>query len=421
MTVISSASELARRRAWLWRNRTSFQAWPARTPARLLVDVSELIHHDARTGIQRVVRAIWSQLNQRSGSMLDVLPVFATRTQGYCYAPADFLSRGQKPNHVPVRIGEGDKFLGLDLAAHLLPRYATQVRAWRKHGATIHVIVYDLLPLIRPKWFTSTAVRNFAQWYSMLQRDVDRAICISADVACQLRRRLEQTGRDRPLVTHIPMGSDVEGSLPTIGIGRDVSEALERTRRRPAILMVGTVEPRKGYDVALRAFGGLWRNRGDEAPDLVIVGKAGWKTLDLQRAIRSHPEHGRRLHWLEGVSDEGLGRLYEACSGLLMTSHAEGFGLPLIEAAKHGQPVLARDLEVFREQDLPNVSYFENDEQQTLGEAILELATRGRQVGVHTSKLPTWADSVDELLRRLGIDYSERAIAQGLASAAKVA
>lgn len=419
MTIISSASQLARRRAWLWRNRESFQPPRTRTPARLLVDVSELIRHDARTGIQRVVRAIWSHLNQRSNAVLGVVPVFATRTHGYCYAPVDFLMRRSSGEHVPVRIGEGDKFLGLDLSAHLLPRYGAQVQAWRQHGATIHLIVYDLLPLIRPEWFTRAAVRNFRQWYSMLERNVDQAICISADVAWQLRRRLDKYGREGPLVTHIPMGSDVDGSVPTIGIGLDVSEALERMRHRPAILMVGTVEPRKGYDVALRAFDNLWRERGAEAPDLLIVGKAGWKTVELQAAIRKHSEHGRRLHWLEGVSDEGLTRLYEACSGLLMTSHAEGFGLPLIEAAKHGQPLLARNLEVFREQALPNVRYFENDGPETLGNAILRLASAGRLAGIDTLKLPTWSNSVDELLRRLGLD--ELALVPDLATAARVA
>ena len=113
-------------------------------------------------------------------------------------------------------------------------------------------------------------------------------------------------------------------------------------RFRPTALMVGTIEPRKGYDVALRALQHLWATRGAEAPDLVIVGKPGWKTEQLQRRIRSHPEQGRQLHWLDQVSDESLCSLYQSSRGLLMASHAEGFGLPLLEAVVHRRHVLTR-------------------------------------------------------------------------------
>jgi glycosyltransferase involved in cell wall biosynthesis len=43
---------------------------------------------------------------------------------------------------------------------------------------------------------------------------------------------------------------------------------------------------------------------------------------------------------------------------LLATSEGEGFGLPLIEAAKYGLPILARDIAVFREVGQDSVAYF---------------------------------------------------------------
>jgi len=44
-----------------------------------------------------------------------------------------------------------------------------------------------------------------------------------------------------------------------------------------------------------------------------------------------------------------------------MASHWEGFGLPLAEAMMQRRHVLARDLPVFREQNRPNVLFFEAD------------------------------------------------------------
>src|SRR5690242_65073 len=100
------------RRAWLWRHRDAFCDPGSSHMPRLLVDVSAIIRHDAKTGIQRVVRAVWSELRRRGGADFEVLPVFATASHGYCYAPDDFLERARGAAVLePVRVREGDKFL----------------------------------------------------------------------------------------------------------------------------------------------------------------------------------------------------------------------------------------------------------------------------------------------------------------------
>jgi glycosyltransferase involved in cell wall biosynthesis len=169
--------------------------------------------------------------------------------------------------------------------------------------------------------------------------------------------------------------------------------------------MVGTVEPRKGYDVAVAAFEHLWRTRPIDAPDLVIVGKSGWKTTAFQQYLRSHPERGKRLHWLDSITDEGLCLFYEECRGVFMASRGEGFGLPLIEAAMHGRHILARDLPVFREQGLSNVLYFSDDDPAALSDRLMELVQSGEAKGA--ASLPTWSDCVDGLLRQIGLGAPE--------------
>ena len=196
-------------------------------------------------------------------------------------------------------------------------------------------------------------------------------------------------------------------SRPSSGISQEVSLLLDRLRFRPAILMVGTIEPRKGYDAAIAAFEHLWSKRSGEAPDLVIVGKGGWKTLAMQNKIRCHAEHNIRLHWLDSVSDEGLCKLYDACRGVFMASRGEGFGLPLVEAANHRRHVLARDLPVFREQDVPNALYFEDDDPEMLGERLMELAALGSKSRPAIPDLPTWSASVEKLLTDIGIIHGE--------------
>lgn len=402
MKRLGRAAHVGARQAWLWRNRAAFGEQSTAALPRLMVDVSAIIHHDAQTGIQRVVRAVWSDLRRRDGVEFELRPVFATATHGYCYAPIDFLETklGAVPTE-PVRVRAGDKFLGLDLSAHLLPKYRRQIRAWRAHGATVHLIVYDLLPLQRPGWFTTMAVSHYRRWFQLLAEEADQAICISQSVARDLIAELrnERFVR-RPLIGTMQMGGDIAASVPSSGLCVDVGGILERLRFRPAILMVGTIEPRKGYEAALAAFDHLWKARHD-APDLILVGKAGWKTDAIQNRIRSHPEYNRRLHWFDRMSDEGLCLLYDACRGLLMASRGEGWGLPLVEAAMHRRYVLARDLPVFREHCLPNVRYFHDDSSEALGEKLMELAAVG-QKPAPAAILPTWSDSVDSLLEAMG-------------------
>lgn len=391
-----------------WRESWSRSAQPPRLGPqagglpRLLVDVSVIIRHDARTGIQRVVRAIWTNLLAMSGERFNIVPVFATRSRGYRATPVDFLSRplSDRKKGGPILVEPGDKFLGLDLSAHLLPSHEKQVAHWRRCGVTTHFVVYDLLPLQRPDWFNHKTVRHFRRWFEVVQEHGDQLLCISNQVAEDLRQTLDKSSKQT--IARIPMAGDIEGSQPSRGIEQRVADVIGRVRRMPTILMVGTIEPRKAYDVALAAFEYLWRSNQNNAPALVIVGKPGWRTDKLQDLIRSHPEQGRRLHWLPEVSDEGLGRLYEACSGVFLASRGEGFGLPAIEAAMHGRCTLVRDLAVFREQKLPNLKFFGDDEPKALGEKLMDLVQRSPIFVPANLTLPVWSDCAEALIAELG-------------------
>lgn len=370
---------------------------------RLLTDVSVIMRHDAQTGIQRVVRAVWANLLERSGSSFDVVPVFATRTHGYRYANRDSLScspAGRVAGKA-VAVEPGDKFLGLDLSAHLLPSHRRQISGWRAKGVTTHLVVYDLLPLQRPSWFNDTTVRNFRRWIGTVRDHCDQALCISDQVARELAELFGYEAA-RPAIGRLHLAGDIEGSLPSRGIDQQVSEVIQHVQHVPAILMVGTIEPRKAYDLALAAFEHLWRQVGKSAPALVIVGKPGWRTEVVQNWLRNHPERGRRLFWLTNVSDEGLGRLYEACSAVFLASHAEGFGLPAIEAAMHGRHALVRDLPVFREQQLANLSYFIDDRPAPLAADLIDLVRRSACPPA-ASAMPSWTDCVSSMLQQIGL------------------
>src|SRR5262249_6327442 len=149
---------------------------------------------------------------------------------------------------------------------------------------------------------------------------------------------LEGGGRRPFRIGWLHLGADIENTVGSRDLPDNAEQTLRRLQAHPSFLMVGTIEPRKGYLEVLEAFTQLLR-QGLEI-NLVMVGKEGWRALpdDMRRTIpetirmlRGHPELGKRLFWLEGISDEYLEKVYAAGACLIAASYGEGFGLPLIE------------------------------------------------------------------------------------------
>jgi len=169
---------------------------------------------------------------------------------------------------------------------------------------------------------------------------------------------------------------------------------------RKTFLMVGTLEPRKGNAQVLDAFEQLWAAGVDA--NLAMVGKLGWLMDEFAGRLRAHPEFGRRLHWFEGISDRRLGALYGASAALVFASEAEGFGLPLVEAARHGLPIIARRLPIFVEVAGEHAFYFEGYGATDLASAVhawLHLDANGRAPASSGMPMQSWAQSTQALMQ----------------------
>lgn len=374
-------------------------------PRQLLVDISEIIQQDARTGIQRVVRGILQQLLAEPPEGYQVKPVFAERLEGYRYAPVSVtcLQADAQARHaaMPVVVAEGDVFLGLDLAAHLVPRHQSQFLKWKRCGVRVCFVVYDLLPLLHPHWFKPVRRKTFRRWLKILAIYCDDLICISESVKVDLTNWLltHYNLPDDALRLHtVPLGADLEATMPSSGISGAEQAMLEQLQQRKFVLMVGTLEPRKGYADALAAFERLWA--AGELTALVIVGRPGWKMESFQETLRSHPEQKKRLYWFEHASDELLQELYKAAYGILLASEAEGFGLPLAEALRYGKPVLARDINVYREVNRGGITFFDH---ATFAVSLVEWLQMLPQLALQASIKchVTWAESAKHVYRIL--------------------
>ena len=378
---------------------------------QLLVDISILIHGDSKTGVQRVVRSILNELLISESHDFNVRPVyFCHQAHYFKYATVDNVddvpSFTMTESIDSIDLFKDDMFLGLDLNHNIAVNHKRAFDDLVYSPAQVYFVVYDLLPVKYPDFFD--AVHQLTplhlDWLKSISKS-DGVMCISQVVCNDFAAfsesnslKLHDSFKNEPF----NLGSDIERSLLSEKAVYEFDFIhSEEFAGRPNILMVGTLEPRKGYETALNAFDELWK---ESDANLVIVGGRGWKSESLRKRILNHPLYGEKLFWHEGLSDGHLFELYKAVDGLLAASYDEGYGLPIIEAARNQTPVLARDIPVFREVGKDKVIYFGDESPSVLSKTIegwLKDIEAGSAPIPSDSQVITWKASAAQLLNAI--------------------
>ncbi len=392
-----------------------------RPERRLFLDVTATCRSDLKTGIERVARAIMLALLENAPAGYRVEPVYLSDKSGswnYHYARRYTLDMLGLPHEwaTEERVDPlaGDLLIGLDLSGDTLVQASNAglIQHYRDTGVGVWFMLHDLLPLRIPHVFPPGTEHGYAQWLKTLT-EMEGVVAVSKAVADDLDAWIKEQGltRNGPRALQIDWshhGADLANSAPSKGMPASAEQTLAQLRARPTFLMVGTVEPRKSYLQALKAFELLWAQGVDA--NLAIVGGEGWKALgdearrDIPETVarlRGHPQYDQRLFWLTGISDEYLENVYASSACLVFASVGEGFGLPLIEAAQHGLPILARDIPIFREVALDHAHYFSGEQPADLASSVQEWLGLFEQ-GSHPSSqgMPslTWAQSAKRLV-----------------------
>ncbi|MEH6719931.1 MAG: glycosyltransferase family 1 protein [Aurantimonas endophytica] len=372
-------------------------AEPVIAPGRLIVDATSTIQVDHKTGIQRVVNKICRKMDwdPDAAPMPHVLS-YCDGPDGWYDARGVLETRPDKNAAERLRPRPGDRILMLDSSwtHHLAQRHF--FLAARIRGAEVYSCLYDLVPLRLPAYCVPNMPMAFRDWFETALAFSTGFVCISRAVADEFHALLQAIEYPHPMkIGYWRLGADfADDDLQTPV--KDVRVA----GSAPVFLMVGTVEPRKGHRIALDAFEQLWA-AGSNAR-LVIAGKAGWGVEPLLRRIRESPELGGRLVWHEHVDDATLVRLYGEADALVAASHAEGFGLPIVEAAHFGKPVIASDIPVFREVGGGGADFFDVGSSSSLHEALEQFLGRRKSGDLPAARgddaaWPSWSQSVAEL------------------------
>lgn len=359
---------------------------------RVYTDVTDIVRTDHATGVQRVVRNVIKELVRSEGQSSRTVPVALDGQSGLVAVPEG----AERFTGLPVRPGLdefapaiGDVLFLLDSTWEDPARFRGSIDAIRASGGRVYAMVYDLIPQLFPTYCVEFMPRIHANWLRFVVNECDGVVCISKAVADDLIGWIAEHDvphRQGLRIDFVPLGSDVAERGPDRAAAAVTPRVMEAFNSDEAVhLMVGTLEPRKRHALVLDAFERWWAAGANAR--LVIIGKPGWNVEPLLERIRRHPESGQRLFWFDRATDADVNFAYANAARVIQASAAEGFGLPLVEAAAHGCPVLASDIPVFREVAGDSAEYFASGDVDALVEAL------ARPVGGSPSvRMATWAD-----------------------------
>jgi len=180
-------------------------------------------------------------------------------------------------------------------------------------------------------------------------RTAARLFTVSEAARDSITRRNGSLRDELPIVPEAPdpvfsarPRHEIDAALQPLGLSAE----------RGFVLYAGGISPHKNIESLVDAYADLITAR-ESAPPLVLVGDLERETYVSAASSVLARIHARGIEEhvvLPGfVSDRALACLYSGATVVALPSLAEGFGLPAVEAAKCGAPVVLSDLPAHRE------------------------------------------------------------------------
>ena len=284
------------------------------------------------------------------------------------------------------------------------------VQTYRREGTFVATVVYDLIPLTHPEYVGKRRSEKFKRYLDQVVQHSDLIVAISKTVRDEVAAAIESRP-DRNAcckdIRSFTLGAEL--TLPQESQGSIRNEVIETfSGPNPPYLMVASFDPRKNHSQALDAFDLLWKQ--DPELQLCFAGRTGAMCQELMDRIARHPMLGRRFFVYHDLSDAELHYAYQRCSGVLLPSIVEGFGLPIVESLWYGKKTFASDTPIHREVGGEHCEYFPLHDPQTLASLILSWQSQGKPsvAGPLVRYTPaTWKQSATELVELLLDAYAE--------------
>ncbi len=405
----------------------------------ILVYVNETLRSEFPSGIQRVVRKIATHLPEFAKVQFVTWDYAAGRL---CYLDARALNKLFGENRWPqgvapspyahrVNFRFGDTLPAERPVWLLMPeisyhsRFGTEVMTriismCRGYGVQTAAVFYDLIPL-RHAQYQDLAARHSC-YVTQLSR-CDRVFAISHFARQTLVEHFVSA-----LVGSEALSADLASRVLAAPLGEADHDIPAPSRADPGscsdILLLGTVEPRKGQLRVLESLGKLPPGLAER----IEVHVVGALHPIIEAQFRSLVASSRRVRYHGYMDDARTRELFDRARFTIFASEDEGFGLPIAESLAHGVPCLTANFgamaEVARGGGCFTVDVRNNHE---LAEAIARLVRDDSLIArlrreIAGRSLRTWREYAATLANELGMagekqDVAERRCLQDVTSA----
>ncbi|MDI7276139.1 MAG: glycosyltransferase family 1 protein [Anaerolineae bacterium] len=253
-------------------------------------------------------------------------------------APEGLLPRSAQVEHVIVR-------------PHRLWTHVGLSRAMLRQPPEVLFIPAHVVPICHPR-ATVVTIHDLGYRHYPRQHTLGARLYLDASsrFSCRAARRViadsQATARDLEREYRVAPGKITvvyPGLDPALTRAEPAAQEAVRLRyrlRRPYVLYLGTIQPRKNLARLVEAFARLPVELGNV--DLVLAGGTGWLADEVFRRVAGLGLESR-VHFPGYVPYEDLAALLSAAECFVMPSLYEGFGLPVLEAMACGTPVLCSD------------------------------------------------------------------------------
>lgn len=252
-------------------------------------------------------------------------------------------------------VAEKDDHLILLDSSWTVQRSIEHFEAAAAAGLKIHVLIHDLIPLVRPDLVPADASIKLYDWLIATSKFATSYMANSEATRVDFEKFLQLHDINKPLAV-VPLAQAMIGSFtsaedPALMGGRQgakayanmvelapISNSVRGLGGVPFVLCVGTLETRKNsWRIAM-----AWALLRDllpieKIPRLIFAGKQGWMNDDFNMYMKGTGNLGGLIQVVSSPSDDELAFLYRNCQFTLMASLYEGWGLPVGESLSAGK------------------------------------------------------------------------------------
>lgn len=211
--------------------------------------------------------------------------------------------------------------------------------------STAYFVIHDLFPLVLKKYFIKKTILKklffYVKIYTALKKKNIRCITVSKTTKSDVEHYFNGINNDIKIVYECSVIGRLE-------LSNDVQPFKKKPLPHKYLLYVGDRRPHKNLPFLVTVFEAL-KKEFDYNGELLIIGSSTNYSYDLDNLVKDH----KAITLLGNITDTELERYMQNMDALFFPSLYEGFGLPIVEAARFYKKIICSDIPVMKEVSPP--------------------------------------------------------------------